>query len=251
MDTTIRQTVLITGAGRGIGEAIARWFIEHNHDVILNYRRTQGKSAAGIERLREYAREHGVRAVSALGDISESRDVEKMFHALTEQHGITQLDHLILNAAAAPFKPFTEMTRNDWKLLLGTNLTGNVACVTQAVKLMPRGSSICAISSLGSRRTLPNYPLGVMKAALEQLIRYLDVELRPQGIRCNAICGGFVNTDMLPILREKWPLMEYLADDYIIEPSEIAEVAGFLSSKAASAIRGESVLVDAGMTLAF
>jgi len=244
-----KQTVLITGAGRGIGAAIARWYIDHGMDVVLNYRKTQGKSAANIERLSEHAQQQGVRAIPALADISEPQDVEKMFRNLQDKHGLTRLDHLVLNAAATPFKPFLEMTRNDWKILLGANLVGNVACVSQAAKLMPPGSSVCAISSLGSLRPLPTYPLGVMKAALEQLIRYLAVELRPQDIRCNAVCGGFVNTDMLPVLKEKWPNFKWLDDSYIIEPEEVAEVVGFLSSPAARAVRGEVVIVDAGVSL--
>jgi len=244
-----KPTVLITGAGRGIGEAIARWYIEQGHNVVLNYRRAQGKGAANIERLMDYAKQHDVQAIPALADISEPSDVEKMFRVLKEKDQVTRLNHLILNAAATPFKMFSEMTRNDWKLLLGTNLIGNVACVNQATQLMPSGGSICAISSLGSLRPLPTYPLGVMKAALEQLIRYLAIELRPQGIRCNAVCGGFVNTDMLPILKEKWPNFKGIDPSYIVEPSEIAEVVGFLSSKAASAVRGEVIIVDSGVSL--
>lgn len=247
-----KQVVFITGAGRGIGEAVARWFIEHDSDVVLNYRKAQGKGGANIERLVEYARSRGVRATPAIGDISEPRDVEKMFRTLKEQ-GVSRLDHLVLNAAAAPFKLFSEMTRNDWKLLLGTNLIGNVACVNHATEFMTRGGTICAISSLGSLRPLPSYPLGVMKAALEQLIRYLEMELYPKGIRSNAVCAGFVNTDMLPVLREKWPnLFEHLEKSsrhFIIEPSEVAEVVGFLTSKAASAVRGEVLVADAGVSI--
>jgi len=249
MEGNKKPTVLITGAGRGIGEAIARWYIEHSYNVVLNYRRPQGKGAANIERLTEYAKKYDVQAIPALADISEPADVDKMFRILREKENISELNHLILNAAATPFKMFSEMTRNDWKILLGTNLIGNVACVNQAAKLMPEGSTICAISSLGSLRPLPTYPLGVMKSALEQLIRYLAIELRPQGIRCNAVCGGFVNTDMLPILKEKWPNFKAIEDSYIIEPTEIAEVVGFLSSKAASGIRGEVIIVDAGVSL--
>ncbi|MCW5237161.1 SDR family oxidoreductase [Verminephrobacter eiseniae] len=246
------RVVFITGSGRGIGEAVARWFMEHDSDVVLNYRRAHGKGGANIERLVEYANSRGVRAIPAIGDISDPQDVEKMFRTLKDQ-GVSRLYHLILNAAATPFKPFSEMTRNDWRLLVGTNLIGNVACVNQATELMPRGGTICAISSLGSLRHLPNYPLGVMKAALEQLIRYLEMELCPRGIRSNAVCAGFVNTDMLPILRQKWPnLFERLEKSgrpYIIEPNEVAEVVGFLTSKAASAVRGEVLVADAVVSI--
>jgi NAD(P)-dependent dehydrogenase (short-subunit alcohol dehydrogenase family) len=79
------------------------------------------------------------------------------------------------------------------------------------------------------------------------------MELYPKGIRSNAVCAGFVNTDMLPVLREKWPdIFEHLEKSgrrYIIEPCEVAEVVGFLTSKAASAVRGEVLVADAGVSI--
>src|SRR6218665_2782372 len=93
------QVVFITGSGRGIGEAVARWLMEHDSDVVLNYRKAHGKGGANIERLVSYSVSRGVRAIPAIGDISDAQDVEKMFRALKDQ-GISRLDLLILNGAA-------------------------------------------------------------------------------------------------------------------------------------------------------
>src|SRR6218665_2974088 len=100
------QVVFITGSGRGIGEAVARWFMEHDSDVVLNYRKSDGKGGAKIERLVAYAGSRGVRAIPAIGDISEPQDVEKMFRALNDQ-GLSRLDPLIPNAAPTVLKPFS------------------------------------------------------------------------------------------------------------------------------------------------
>ncbi|KEY57376.1 SDR family oxidoreductase [Serratia sp. DD3] len=244
------QTVLITGAGRGIGMAIAEKLAQEGYDLILNYRKDQGKSAANLQRF--VAAETRVKVTLAKADIAEPRDISEMMKKL-RQEGIERIDHLVLNAAAAPFKPFMEMTRNDWKLLLNTNLIGNTACVQEIVPMMTEGGTICAISSLGSRRVLPNYPLGIAKSALENLVSYLEIELYDRKIRVNGICAGMVNTDMMPFLKELWPEMferyESKPRRWLVEPEEVANITAFLVSDQSSAIRGATLMADLGMTL--
>jgi enoyl-[acyl-carrier protein] reductase III len=123
--TAERQVVLITGAARGIGAAIAERFIDDGFDVVLNYRRTQGKGAANLDNLVARAEARGVRAYKALADISESRDVEQMIKSL-QLDGLERIHHLVLNAASAPFKSILDLTKHDWKQLFGTSLIGNV-----------------------------------------------------------------------------------------------------------------------------
>lgn len=244
------QTVLITGAGRGIGMAIAKKLANEGYDLILNYRKDQGKSAANLQRF--IASETRVKVTLAKADISEPRDIQLMVKKLKDE-GVTQIDHLILNAAAAPFKSFMDMTRNDWKLLLNTNLIGNTTCVQEVTPMMINGGSICAISSLGSRRVLPNYPLGIAKSALESLVSYLEVELHDRNIRVNGLCAGVVNTDMAPFLKELWPDMferyENAPRRWLVEPEEVANIAAFLISDQSTAIRGATLIADLGMTL--
>ncbi|WP_127957628.1 SDR family oxidoreductase [Serratia microhaemolytica] len=244
------QTVLITGAGRGIGMAIAEKLAEQGYHLILNYRKDQGKSAANLQRF--VSAETRVKVTLAKADIAEPRDISEMVKKLRQQ-GIERIDHLVLNAAAAPFKPFIEMTRNDWKLLLNTNLIGNTTCVQEIVPLMTNGGTICVISSLGSQRVLPKYPLGIAKSALENLVRYLEVELYQRNIRVNAICAGVVNTDMAPFLRDQWPELfqryENSPRRWVLEAEEVANIAAFLLSDQSSAIRGSTLVADLGMTL--
>jgi len=251
--TAERQVVLITGAARGIGAAIAERFIDDGFDVVLNYRRTQGKGAANLDNLVARAEARGVRAYKALADISESRDVEQMIKSL-QLDGLERIHHLVLNAASAPFKSILDLTKHDWKQLFGTSLIGNVAMINAVAPLMPAGGTICAISGVGSHTVLPNYPLGLMKAALENLVRYMEVELYDRGIRVNGVCGGVVRSEMLPYLSEMWPRMignmEASGRRWALEPEEIANVVAFLASDRSSAIRGQILVATGGVGLA-
>jgi enoyl-[acyl-carrier protein] reductase III len=116
---------------------------------------------------------------------------------------------------------------------------------------MPAGSSIVAISSLGADRVLENYVLvGVSKATLEALVRYLAVELAPKDIRANAVSAGLVETgaldyfpnrdDMLRFYRERTPAGR------LVEPENVADAVCFLASPAAAMIRGQTLVVDGG-----
>ncbi|MFU9135409.1 SDR family oxidoreductase [Erwinia tasmaniensis] len=246
------KTVFITGAGRGIGMAIAQCLATQGYDLILNYRKDQGKSAAGLQQLLTSSAASRVSVRLARADISEPREITEMIKRL-RQDGVEHIDHLILNAASAPFKPFSEMTRSDWKLLLNSNIIGNNSCVNDITPMMPAGGSICVLSSMGSRRVLPNYPLGIIKSALESLVGYLEVELHSKDIRVNGLCAGMVNTDMSPYLQKLWPDLyaRYQASPrrWLIEPQEIAHIVAFLISDQSAAIRGSTLVADLGVSL--
>jgi len=246
------KTVLITGAGRGIGLAIAECLADQGYDLILHYRNDQGKGAANLQRFLASERASKVQVRLAKAEMGEPREIQIMVKKLREE-GVDRIDHLILNAASAPFKTFAEMTRNDWKLLLNSNLIGNNSCINEVTPLMPAGSSICMLSSMGSRRVLPKYPLGMIKSALENMVSCLEVELYARDIRVNGICAGMVKTDMANYLKELWPELyqrnEHNPRRWLLEPEEVANIAAFLISDQSSAIRGTTLVADLGMSL--
>jgi len=245
------KTAMVTGGSRGIGAAIVKELIDDGCNVIINHRRNVGKGGANVKKLIEYAETQGVYACSVLGDISVRRDVDKLFKTI--ESDFQQIDYLVLNAGQTPFKEFQEFNKEDWKILLNTNLVGNVACVQGAIPLMKEGGNIVFISSTGSRRVMPRYPMGVMKAALEHMVRYLDYELNSKGIRVNGVCGGLVNTDTFEQLEKIWPghmaMLEAREREYVLDPSEIASVVSFLCSEKSRAIQGSVILADRGITL--
>ena len=118
---------------------------------------------------------------------------------------------------------------------------------------MPAGSSVVAISSLGSIRVLENYALvGTSKAALEALVRYLAVELGPAGIRVNAVSGGVVDTgalDHFPNREEMLEMGSSNAAGRMVTPDDMAGAVAFLSSPDAEMVRGQTLIVDGGFSL--
>jgi enoyl-[acyl-carrier protein] reductase III len=160
-----------------------------------------------------------------------------------------RLDVLVLNAARAPFKETTRLLERDLRQLVGTNFLGPVFCVQKALPLLSDGGGdIVFLSSLGSRFMNPQYPLGPMKAAMEAMVRQWSEELGPKGIRANAVCGGLVKTDSYKTLRRLWRSLEQLPEDLFVMPEEIASVVSFLTSPDASAIRGQTLVVDRGLS---
>jgi enoyl-[acyl-carrier protein] reductase III len=118
---------------------------------------------------------------------------------------------------------------------------------------MPGGSSIVGLSSLGSVRVLDNYSLvGVSKAALETLVRYLAVELAPRGIRVNAVSAGVVETGALEHFPNREAMLEMGVRNPVgrlVTPDDVAAVVTFLCSPEADMIRGQTIVVDGGWSL--
>jgi enoyl-[acyl-carrier protein] reductase III len=119
---------------------------------------------------------------------------------------------------------------------------------------MPAGSSIVALSSLGSIRVLDNYALiGASKAALESLVRSLAVELAPRGIRVNGVSAGVVETDALQHFPNQDQMREMAQTrtpaGRMVEPEDVADVVAYLCSPGAEMIRGQTVIVDGGYSL--
>ena len=118
---------------------------------------------------------------------------------------------------------------------------------------MPQGASVVALSSLGSVRVLPNYTLvGVSKAALEALVRYLAVELAPRGIRVNAVSAGVVETEALEHFPNREEMLASGARNpagRLVTPDDVAGVVSFLCSPDAEMIRGQTLVIDGGWSL--
>jgi enoyl-[acyl-carrier protein] reductase III len=118
---------------------------------------------------------------------------------------------------------------------------------------MPPGSSVVALSSLGSTRVLEHYALvGASKAALEALVRYLAVELAPQGIRVNAVSAGVVETGALEHFPNREAMLEMGVRNpagRMVTPEDVAGCVAFLCSPEAEMIRGQTIVVDGGWSL--
>lgn len=237
-------TVLVTGGSRGIGKAIAlRLAREGAARVAIGYLRSDRAAEETAAELKAL----GAEPVLVRGNISSKRVLEQVAE-------LGPLAALVHNAASGVARPALETDTRHWDWTLNANARALLQLAVAAAPQMKSGSSIVAISSLGSTRVLKNYTLvGTSKAALEALVRYLAVELAPRGIRVNAVSGGLVETgalehfpnreEMLRMGRERTPAGR------MVEPEDIAGVVAFLISPAAEMIRGQTIIVDGGFSL--
>jgi enoyl-[acyl-carrier protein] reductase III len=241
------KVALVTGSSRGIGHAIGRALIAAGADLAVHGRQGAGASAEGAASLVEEAKKAGRRAAAFQADVSVKAEVEAMMTKVGETFG--RLDVLVLNAAKAPFKSTERLMERDLRQLVDVNFLGNVFCAQKALPLLSKqGGSIVFVSSLGSRFMNPDYPLGAMKAAMEAMVRQWAEEWSGRGIHANAVCAGLVKTDAFLTLRQIWPELASMPDALFVTPEEVADVVTFLTSPAASAIRGQTIVVDRGLS---
>ena len=146
-----------------------------------------------------------------------------------------------------------EISGRELRSLAETNLFGNIHCVQSALPYLQPDAAVVCISSTGTHKVLPSYPLGVMKSALEQLVRYLDFELHERKLRVNGVCAGLTNTDTYQTLVETMPqieaVMSYGHRKVLLEPEEVSDIVNFLCSQNSRAIQGNVLLADRGLTL--
>jgi enoyl-[acyl-carrier protein] reductase III len=243
------KIALVTGGGRGIGRAIVLELARLGADVIVNYLR----NADAAEQTAAEARTLGVRAAALRGHVGEPERVEALFAEVREQFGA--LDILVNNAASGVIRPVLELEPRHWDWTLDINARGAWLCARQAAPLMAgRDGRIVNISSLGAGRVLKNYAaVGISKAALEALTRYLAVELAPLGIAVNAVAGGLVETDALRYFEHREAMLadacERTPAGRMVEPADLAGVVAFLCGPQAAMIRGQVVVVDGGYSL--
>lgn len=245
------KVVLITGGTRGIGKAIATKFAAEGYDLVLNFMRKR-KNAEQVKE--ELEAEYGIRVLTVKANIGETDQIENLFHEIENTYG--RLDVFISNAASGVMRPVMDIEERHWDWTQNINVKAYLFAAQQAAKLMEKngGGAIVAISSIGSTRVLPNYvAVGVSKAAIENITRYLAVELAPKGIAVNAVSGGVVDTDALKHFPNRDELLTTAKTrnpaGRMVEPQDLAESVYFLTTPGARMIRGQTIVVDGGISL--
>lgn len=238
------RVAVVTGGARGIGLAIAKWFLARDYRVaILDIDlATLTKTVAELD---------DATSVLALHtDVSQPAQVDAAIKAITE--GFGRIDALVNNAGVAVFKRILDTTFEEWRHVMSTNLEGAFLC-TQAcanVMLKTGGGAVVNIASIsGLRASTMRVAYGTSKGALIHLTKQQAIELGNVGIRVNAIAPGPVETEMSKLVHtvairgdyfDAIPLNRYGTTE------EIAEAVGFLCSDAASYVNGQVLAVDGG-----
>ena len=243
---------LVTGGGSGIGEVIARTFVDAGAQVIVT-----GRNA---ERLAFSAVKTGAYAMAA--DVADEASVKALFAAIDEKYGA--LDILVNNAGVTgPVARAEDMDVVAWDETMAINMRGMILCIKHAVPRLRRrgGGSIVNMSSLmGLRATPMRSAYTASKFAVIGITEAVAQEVGVDNIRVNALCPGAVNGDLMQRVIAARSAAEGRAPDDIIrtnytekaalkrwvEPEEVAAAALFLASPASAAITGDRLRVDAG-----
>jgi enoyl-[acyl-carrier protein] reductase III len=247
--TLENKTALVTGSSRGIGRAIACRLAQEGAQVVIHYRANREQAEKTAEEVRSY----GAKPLVFGADLRDPQQIKTLFCKIAS--GFGHLDILVSNAAMGALKPALALTYSKWDMTMEISTRAFLICAQEAVPLMKgRKGRIIAISSLGSRRYIPGYvAIGSAKAALESITRYLAVELAPQGITVNAVCGGLIETSTL----NYFPNREQMIADSLSrtpmgrlgQPDDLADVVAFLSDRGSNWICGQTIVADGGFSL--
>jgi len=244
------RTALITGSSQGLGFALARGLAQAGAAIVLNGRDEQ-KLAAAAKGLQG----EGVRVAIAAFDVTDGAASAKAVATLEAE--FAPIDILINNAGIQRQAPLAEMSEEQWRAVIDTNLT-SAFLVARAVapRMIARGAgkiiNICSVMSEVSRPTIGNY--AAAKGGLKMLTRAMAVEWARHGVQSNAIAPGYFVTELNKALVEnvefnKWICGRTPAGRWG-QPEELAGAAVFLASRASDFVNGQILTVDGGLLAA-
>lgn len=245
------KSIIITGAGRGIGETIAKRFADEGGEVMLVGRSRNPLDAVASEIIEG----HGSVFIHP-ADISKADQVEGLVTSAIERWG--KIDVLVNNAGVAGDEtPILEMTEAQWDLVLNINLKGSLLVSRNVAREMVKtgGGVIINNASIAGLNTDGLYAhYAASKAGLLSLNRSMAVELAQFNIRVNAVSPGYTRTPMneIALPPEMWETMNSDFDRVpirrMVSTEEVAAVFAFLASEDASGITGANIIVDGGLT---
>ena len=249
MSRLLDKVVLITGASKGIGRALALGCAREGAHVIVNYHTDR----AGAEAVAAGIRDLGRRALVVQADLSRVVQIERMFARARKT--FPRLDVLINNAGLTGWAGLFDTTEAKWDVVLDTNLKGTFFCSLAAARWMRETKTAGAIVNVSTQcaqlavKNLVAY--ATSKAGLHGLTKQLAIELAPFGIRVNTFAPGPVNVERNladdPDYREVWGRAIPLGRT--AEPEEMVGPAVFLASAESSYVTGQTFYVDGGWTV--
>lgn len=244
MDKKERKVVLVTGSAKGIGRATIIKFVSIGYNVVINYL-TSEEEANKLKKLVE--EKYGVKALAIKADVSKEEEVKNMISTVVKEFG--KIDTVVNNAGIVYDRSFEDIKISEFERTLKVNVIGAFIVAKEAIKFMPKGSTIVNVSSTNGTKTISPECLdyNISKIGLQSLTRDLAFEFKPD-IRVNAVAIGWADTDMNKDLS-----VDYIEEEtkkiYLerfADPNEIANTIYFLASEESSYINGEIINIDGG-----
>ncbi len=240
------RVAIVTGAGRGIGRAVAQTLAAEGAKVAVNYSR----SAEAAEQVVAAIREAGGEALAVQADVADPDQVQALIDATRERFG--RVDILVNNAGVTRDKLVLRMSVADWDAVLDTNLKGAFLCARAVAPLFVKqrsgvivnvGSVIGRVGGAGQA----NY--SASKAGMVGLTKALAKELGSRNIRVNAVAPGFIETDMTEALKpeQREATLKQVPLGRFGRPEDVARVVAFLCTEDAAYIQGEVISIDGGL----
>ena len=237
------KVVLVTGASRGIGRAIAERFAKEGHFVIGTATSTKGAEAIG-----DYLSEFG--GIGRVLDVCSDEAVEQLFDEIDSVYGAVNI--LVNNAGITKDGLLMRMKNEDWADVIDTNLTSIYRMSRRAVRGMMKarhGRIINITSVVGQMGNAGQANYAASKAGVEGFSRALAREIGSRGVTVNCVAPGFVETDMTEELDERLvnSMLDAVPMGRMAQPDEIAAAVSFLASEDASYVTGAVLAVNGGM----
>ncbi|WP_413380064.1 3-oxoacyl-ACP reductase FabG [Alkalihalobacillus sp. 1P02AB] len=242
------QVAIITGASRGIGQAIALELAEKGANVVINYAGNADKAEAVVEQAKAF----GVEAFAYQANVASAEEVQAMIKETIQAFG--KVDILVNNAGITRDNLVMRMKEDDWDAVINTNLKGVFNCskaVTRQMMKQRSGRIINIASVVGVLGNPGQANYVAAKAGVIGLTKSLARELANRHILVNAVAPGFITTDMTDELGEetKEQLLGQIPLGKLGSPEHVAKAVRFLASEDASYMTGQTLHIDGGMVM--